>query len=264
MFKKLGIVFALVLLLAGNASAGVILSKQTAKDLAGGRAAVNVLLQGTTFSYVDGGAGNDQIADSGNGLGVFHVGDMITVEGSTSNDGTYKILAVAASGATIDVGTGLLTTEAAGDQTALASARGMSLSDIFRRGVIRIYSGTQPASPETAESGTLLLEITESSGAFVAGADANGLLFDAVTCGASSCSVAKDLNQVWSDAGIATGSAGWGRLYDNAMNVGADGGAAYRRIDFSVGTAGNLVMSPSVTTGVTKTIDEFTLTVPLQ
>lgn len=261
-FKKLGIVLALLVLTCGTASATVILSKQTAEDMAGGKAVVNVVLQGITFSYVDGGAGNDQIADSANGLAVFHVGDKITVDGSTSNDGTYEILAVAAGA--VDVGTGLLTAEAAGDQTALASARGMSLSDIFRRGVIRIYSGTQPASPETTESGTLLLEISESSGAFVADADANGLLFDDVTCGASSCSVAKAVAQVWSDAGLDTGTAGWGRLYDNGFDTGADGGEAFRRIDFSVGVSGDLAISPSVTTGVTKTIDEFVLTVPLQ
>jgi len=261
-FEKLGIILALLVLTCGTASATVILSKQTAEDLAGGRAVVNVVIQAATIAYVDGGAGNDQIHDSASGLAVFHIGDKVTVDGSTSNDGTYEILDVSATD--LDVGTGLLTTEAEGDATALASARGMSLSDIFRRGVIRIYSGAQPASPETVESGTLLLEISESSGAFTGGADANGLLFDDVTCGAASCSVAKMVSQVWSDAGLDTGTAAWGRLYDNAFDTGADAGEAYRRIDFSVGVAGDLVMSPSVTTGVTKTIDEFTLTVPLQ
>lgn len=233
-------------------------SKACADALAGGRAVVNAILQGTTFAYVDGGAGNDQITDSANGLAIFHVGDMITVEGSTSNDRTYEILAVAAGA--IDVGTGLLTAEIAGDQTTLASARGHSLSDIFRHGVIRIYSGAQPATPETAESGTLLLEISESSGAFTGGADANGLRFDEVVDGVLS----KEVGQVWSDAGLNTGTAGWGRLYDNAFNTGADAGEAFNRIDFSVASSGgDLTMATSIVTGVTKTIDTFTLTIPL-
>lgn len=259
-FKKLGIVLALLLLVAGNADAAVKVSKACADKMAGGRAVANVVLQGTTFQYIDGGAGNDQIGDSGNGLAVFHVGDMITVDGSTSNDGTYEILAVAAG--TVDVGTGLLTTEAAGDQTALASGRGHSLLDIFKFGVIRIYSGTQPTAPEETEAGgTLLLEITVASGAWEDDVDTNGLLFDEVVDGV----VAKSLSQVWSGAGIATGTAAWGRLSDNADGdtLGADATEVLPRIDFSVGTSGDLVMSPSVTIGVTKTIDEFTLTVPL-
>ena len=238
----------------------VIISKHCADMLVGGKAVVNVILQGITFSYGDGTGtgGNDEILDSANGLAVFHVGDMITVDGSTSNDGTYEILAVAAGA--IEVAAGSLTTEAAGDQTALATARGHSLADIFKYGVIRIYSGSQPASPQEAETGTLLLEISESGGAFVADADANGLLWDAYVDGVLS----KDAAQTWSDAGIATGTAGWGRIYDNGFDTGADAGEAFNRIDFSVGTSGaDLTMATAVTIGNTKTIDSFDLIIPL-
>jgi|GEM_PF-518628 len=262
LFKKLGVVLALLFLLAGTAEAAVVISKACADKLAGGRAVVNVVLQGITFSYGDGTGtgGRDQILDSANRLAVFHVGDMITVDGSTSNDVTAEILAVTA--AAIEVPAGTLVTEAAGDQTALASARGMSLLDIFKHGVIRIYSGAVPAAPEDAETGTLLLEITEGSGAWVGDVDTNGLLFDEVTDGV----VDKDISQVWSGVGIATGTATYGRLYDNADGdtLGADATEVLPRIQFSVGVSGDLVMSPSVTIGVTKTIDEFSLTVPLQ
>ncbi|HBA73565.1 MAG TPA: hypothetical protein DCZ63_15645 [Geobacter sp.] len=258
-FKKIGVALVALLLFADNASAAVILSKGMVDELAAGKAVVNVVLQAATIAYVDGGAGNDQIHDSASGLAGFHVGDMVTVDGSTSNDGTYEILAVSATD--LDVGTGLLTTEAEGDATALASARGQSIADLLKYGVMALYSGARPANPETAEAGTLLLLISESSGAFVGGTDTNGLLFDTVIDGI----VYKNASQVWSDACIDTGTITWGRFYANDYTTGADGAEALVRFDFSVATSSSdLNMSTSCVTGNTKTIDEFTITVPVQ
>ncbi|UCG88385.1 MAG: hypothetical protein JSW71_07540, partial [Gemmatimonadota bacterium] len=84
------------------------------------RYARDVNVQGITISFVDGGGGNDQIADSGDGLAVFSVGEVVKVSGSTDNDGLYTILAVAAG--TLDVPTGSLTTEPAGDDVTLTNA----------------------------------------------------------------------------------------------------------------------------------------------
>lgn len=72
-------------------------------------------LQGITIAFVDGGAGNDSITDSLNRflLTKFSKGDTITIRGSTSNNGTYTILSVVAG--TIEVATGSLTAEIAGD-----------------------------------------------------------------------------------------------------------------------------------------------------
>ena len=244
-------------------------SKACADGLAGGRAVVNETYgpgdEIISFGDGTGTGGNDEIiAAAGTPFSGFHIGDMVTtVTESTTNDGTFEILDITGSGDTIEVAAGSFTTEAAAavGLATVASARGHSLSDIFRHGVIRIYSGAQPATPETTESGTLLLEISESSGAFVADADANGLRFDEVVDGVLS----KEVGQIWSGAGLDTGTAGWGRLYDNGFDTGADAGEAFNRIDFAVAASGSdLNMATSVVTAITKTIDTFTLTIPLQ
>jgi len=239
------------------------LSKALADALAAGKAVVNVsVAPATTISFGDGtgSGGNDQILDSGNNLGDFHVGDKITtITTSTTNDGTFTILAVVAGA--IEVPAGSFTTEAAGQQVALASARGHSIADLLKYGVMGLYSGARPASPETTEAGTLLLIISESSGAFVGGQDANGLLFDAVVDGVLS----KSASQVWSDTGLNTGTLTWGRFYANDYTTGADAGEVLIRFDFDIATSGSdLNMSTSVVSGNTKTIDEFTITVPSQ
>lgn len=49
-----------------------------------------------------------------------------------------------------------------------------SIDKIFRNGRIEIYSGTQPASPDAAVTGTLLCTITANSGAYTAETAATG------------------------------------------------------------------------------------------
>ena len=69
---------------------------------------------------MDGGAGSDSITCVGASFLTdgFKVGDVFRVVGSTSNDGEYTILTVAAG--VITVATGSLTTEAAGATITLA------------------------------------------------------------------------------------------------------------------------------------------------
>ena len=66
---------------------------------------------GTDIAFVDGGAGEDTITSGANAFGDFATGDIITVSGSTSNDGTYTLTAAAVG--TLTVATGLLTAEGA-------------------------------------------------------------------------------------------------------------------------------------------------------
>lgn len=75
----------------------------------------------TTIAFVDGGGGNDSITDSGDGFltAGFVVGNSITVSGSTSNNGTYVILAVTAG--TIEIATASLTDESAGDTVTIVA-----------------------------------------------------------------------------------------------------------------------------------------------
>lgn len=214
------------------------------------------LMTGTTISFSSGtGAdGNDQILDSGNGLGGFSLYDKITVAGSTSNDGAYEILAVA-DGA-IDVAASTLTAEDAGDQVILAAARGGSVSDLFRHSVLCIYSGSQPTSADDEESGSLLVTISLGSGTFTAGSEENGLNFDESANGVLS----KRSGEVWSGVGVLAGTAGWFRIYDNSKTTGASTTAI--RMDGAIATSGSdLNMSnTSITSGGTTTLDSVTLT----
>ena len=85
-----------------------------------------------TIAFVDGGGGNDTITDSGSGFVTagFKAGGLITVSGSTSNDGDYSIVSVIPG--TITVNTGLLTAEGAGDNvTIFVAAPGQLLAGFF-------------------------------------------------------------------------------------------------------------------------------------
>lgn len=71
-----------------------------------------------------------------------------------------------------------------------------AMASRLNSGKLRIYSGAQPATPETAASGTLLAELTLNATAF--GAAAAGVI---------------TANAITSDsAADATGTAGWFRL----------------------------------------------------
>jgi hypothetical protein len=212
----------------------------------------------TTISFGDGdgAGGTDTINDSGSGLTGFSVGDMITVAGSTSNNVTAEILSVV--GGKIEVAAGTLSTEAAGDTVILAAARGGSLSDLMKHGRLDIYTGSQPADADSAETGTKLVSITLSSGSFTPGQEANGLLLGNV----SSFALQRETGQTWSGVAVATGTAGWFRFYDNAAVTGASTTA--KRFDGSIATSGaQLNMSnTSITTGGTTTIDTVAITQP--
>lgn len=220
------------------------------------------LVTGTTISFGDGTGtdGRDQILDSGDGLGDFVKRSQITVSGSGSgtNDGTFEILSVA-DGA-IEVVADSFATESATEQIILASAEGGSVSDLFRNGVICIFTGSQPASANLTETGfTKLVTITIGSGAFVAGAPGNGINLDVSTAGV----LAKDADEVWSGSGLADGTAGWFRFYANPYTTGQDETTAVR-FDGSCATSGaqlNL-SSTAVTTGGTTTVDSVAMTFP--
>lgn len=65
---------------------------------------------------------------------------------------------------------------------------------------LRIYTGSQPATPATAATGTLLVEIT---------------LNDPAADAAASGSSTFDVSPVPSGTAVATGTAGWARLLDS-------------------------------------------------
>ena len=126
-------------------------------------------------------------------------------------------------------------------------------------GVIRIYSGAQPASADNAIAGTLLAEITEGGGAFAHGSPTNGLEFDPPSLGI----IAKAVAETWTGNGLANGTAGSGRICANPLDDGTSS-TTLARLDFSVGkSTGDLQLSTvNVETGVPVTVDVAQITLP--
>lgn len=218
---------------------------------------------GGNMAFVDGGASEDTITDDASGFVTagFSPGDLIYVYGSTTaaNDLVGVELTAVAAG-TLTFATGSVNTaEAFAATTFIVCCKGGSLKDVFKDGVLKIYSGSQPSSPDSAVSGTLLVTVTLSSGAFVAGAFGNGLEFGDAASGA----ISKASGATWSGAAVASGTAGYFRLCANATDAGG-ASTTLPRIDGSIGTSGaDLNMSSTtITSGQTYTIDTFTITLP--
>ena len=137
----------------------------------------------------------------------------------------------------------------------LAGTTGFSAT--FANGVIEIYSGAQPATADSAVTGTLLGTVTLNSGAFTPGTATNGLTFAAASGG----SVSK--SGVWSFNGVATGTAGWFRLKGNAVDAGG-ASTTLPRLDGSIATSGGdmNISNLSIAVGAPNTVDTFTWTQP--
>lgn len=219
--------------------------------------AVHETMTAATIAAVTGTP--DTFTDSGSGflaLGA-RVGDIIHVDGFTSanNNGLFTLSVVTAG--TLSISETTVTDEAVGDTVTISVLAGGSLKDVFRDGILRIYSGSQPADADTDKgAGVLLVEVTIASGAWVAGAPTNGLRLGTAASGA----VSKDAS-VWSGIGLADGVASWFRFYANATDA---GGASITlpRIDGAVGTSGAQLnmSSTTIVTSATTTIDTFTVT----
>lgn len=133
-----------------------------------------------------------------------------------------------------------------------------SLKTLFTDSIIEIYSGSQPATADAAETGTKLVRITVASGAFTSGVATNGLELGVAASGA----IAKNTD-VWSGVGLATGTAGWFRWYANTVVTGAVTTTGIR-LDGSCGTSGAqlILSSVSIVLNATITIDAFSITLP--
>ena len=108
-------------------------------------------------------------------------------------------------------------------------------------GKIRIYSGTQPAGPDTAiTSQVLLAEFTAADPAFTAGATGVQTL---------------DTTPALTTTGAAAGTASWFRVVDST-------GAAV--VDGSVGTSGTdaIINTTTISVGLNLTLTSGSLTLP--
>jgi hypothetical protein len=103
-------------------------------------------------------------------------------------------------------------------------------------GNLFIYSGTQPASADTAPSGTLLVQM-------------DYLTFTAPTTGS------KSLAATVPGTAVATGTAGWGRYTDGSIRVDGSVGATGSGADF-------IISSTAITINDVVTVQTMSLTVP--
>lgn len=126
-------------------------------------------------------------------------------------------------------------------------------------GVIRVYSGSQPASADAAVTGTLLMEITLNGGSFSHGSPTNGLEWDTPVGG----TISKPVADTWQGAGISAGVAGWARFCANPLDDGSSS-TTLARIDMSVGKGtGDLQLSNvNVAVAAPITVDVATLRLP--
>ena len=125
-------------------------------------------------------------------------------------------------------------------RTAMADAAVDLLDAGSGAGTLKIYTGSQPSTPETAASGTLLATVTLVDPAF--GAASSG-----VATGSDPSSV----------TAVATGTAGWFRAADSDGTVRFDGDVT--------ATGGGGVMqlsSTSITSGGSVDITSLTFTMP--
>jgi hypothetical protein len=131
------------------------------------------------------------------------------------------------------------------------------IKEQMANGIIRLYSGAQPASADSAVSGTLLCEYTLDGGAFSHGSATNGINFDDPVSGVLSKAAA----EAWRGLGLADGVGGYFRFCANPADAGG-ASTTLARIDGSVGkSASDLNLSNvNITVGVPNTIDVFNIT----
>ncbi len=114
-----------------------------------------------------------------------------------------------------------------------------ALAPLFNSGTLKIYSGAQPATPETAASGVLLATVTFNATAF--GAAAAGV----ITAAAITSGTAGN-----------TGTAGWARAWKS------DGTTALMDGDVSTSGAWVNLNSVAISSGATVSITALTITDP--
>jgi hypothetical protein len=132
-----------------------------------------------------------------------------------------------------------------------------ALDTQFTNGVIDLFTGSQPANPDSAATGTLIGTATLNAGAFTPGASTNGLNFAAAVLNV----MGKESAETWKFTAVAAGTIGYGRFRGNATDAGGSS-AVLPRIDFSVGITSGDARTSKVTyaVGEVGTLDSFNIT----
>ena len=133
-----------------------------------------------------------------------------------------------------------------------STATNGSLSGVFNHGILLLYSGSQPASADSAATGSLLGAITLNGGAFTDGVVTNGLVLGEPSGWTAAVrTIGIPAGAVWSCLASGTGTIGWARFKANAADPQtADTSFVYPRIDFACGiTSGEVQLSVVNVTG---------------
>ena len=129
------------------------------------------------------------------------------------------------------------------DPVSLQTSRSTAINNaIGTSGIIKFYTGSPPADPSVAATGTLLATLACSS------------TFGVVTAGVSGGAAAVlTANAITSANGVATGTPGYARIETSA-------GAGV--VDLDVGTSGtSIIMTPdTITSGAPVNITSLTIT----
>ncbi|GAA0494799.1 hypothetical protein Ade02nite_19710 [Paractinoplanes deccanensis] len=132
-------------------------------------------------------------------------------------------------------------------RNAMATAAAALVDGGSSTGRLRLYTGSQPAGPGTAPTGTLLAEITLNDPAF--GGPANG-------------TVTANQSPALTGTGVAAGTAGWFRIVDSTEAAGTGLGI----LDGSVSATGDdgecQLATTTISVGLTVTITSLTFTQP--
>ena len=101
------------------------------------------------------------------------------------------------------------------------------LRTLFNLCFLDIYSGTKPTAADDVPNGTKLVRISNAGGA-------TGLTWEAAATGGI---MVKTTAEVWSGTVLATGTAGWFRIMENA-DPGTASSTTLMRIDGTISTTG--------------------------
>lgn len=114
-------------------------------------------------------------------------------------------------------------------------------------GLLRIYSGSQPATPATSPTGTLLAEFTMSDPAFAA---------------ASGGTASLDVTPALTDTGIAAGTAGYFRIVDSTEGAGTGLGIIDGTVTATGGGGDLTINTTTISVGVDVEVTGGSFTMP--
>lgn len=132
-------------------------------------------------------------------------------------------------------------------RNAMADAAAALIDGGSGAGHLRVYTGTQPAGPGTAPSGTLLVDIT-----------LNDPSFDAAASGVANL----DMDPALSGTGAAAGTAGWARLLTSTEAAGSGLGVVDGSVTVTGGGGDVTVNTTTVSVGLTVSVTSASFTMP--